>query len=215
MNAAHPPPKGLGASPLSPSFYVRYALKCTLYTVQYTVYFNYISLYNYINFIYRNDNTPWSLRKRTTTKMVMSKLESWSLGNACQNGHYKLHDVINVKIYFIYFHAIAEHNPLLLIINLSKFRRLAWWGQEGFVVGALPPPHPLATALCRCEHHPLKSKAGLSTTWLRSQIWLLGKIYLAPLRFILCNAFWLRRVKRVQRKYIKTIYCTMYIRDTL
>ena len=51
-------------------------------------------------------------------------------------------------------------------------------------------------------------RPGLSTTWLRSQIWLLGKIYLAPFRFTLCNAFWLRRVKRVQRKYIRTIYCT-------
>ena len=47
--------------------------------------------------------------------------------------------------------------------------------------------------------------------WLRSQIWLLGKIYLARLHFTLCNAFWLRRVKRVQRKYIRTIYCTVLV----
>ena len=30
-------------------------------------------------------------------------------------------------------------------------------------------------------------------------IWFLGKIYLVPLSFILCNAFWFRWVKRVQR----------------
>ena len=52
---------------------------------------------------------------------------------------------------------------------------------------------------------------GCPLLWLRSQIWLLGKIYLAPLHFTLCNAFWLRRVKRVQRKYIRTIYCTYVV----
>ena len=41
---------------------------------------------------------------------------------------------------------------------------------------------------------------GLSWPWLRSQIWLLGKIYLAPLRFTFCNAFWLRRVKSSRGK---------------
>ena len=45
--------------------------------------------------------------------------------------------------------------------------------------------------------------------WLRSQIWLIGKIYLTPLHFTLCNAFWLRRVKRVQRKSLER-YCTVY-----
>ena len=37
--------------------------------------------------------------------------------------------------------------------------------------------------------------------WLRSQIWLLGKINLAPLHFTLCNAFWLRRVKKSSTQF--------------
>ena len=54
-----------------------------------------------------------------------------------------------------------------------------------------------------------QNTAGLSRPWLRSQIWLLGKIYLGPLRFILCNAFWLRRVKRVQ--YIRRIRISTFL----
>ena len=67
--------------------------------------------------------------------------------------------------------------------------------------------------------HDKYSTTVLSTTWLRSQIWLNGKINLAPLHFTLCNAFWLRRLKKVQRKfftlerYTAVVYtCTMYIR---
>ena len=55
------------------------------------------------------------------------------------------------------------------------------------------------------------SSSGLSRPWLRSQIWLLDKIYLAPLRFILSNAFWLRRVKRVQRKYIRRMRISTFV----
>ena len=57
-------------------------------------------------------------------------------------------------------------------------------------------PPPQIFFLC----HELSVRQGCPLLWLRSQIWLLGKIYLAPLHFTLCNAFWLRRVKRVQRK---------------
>ena len=39
---------------------------------------------------------------------------------------------------------------------------------------------------------------GCPDHWFRNQIWFLGKIYLVPLSFILCNAFWFRWVKRVQ-----------------
>ena len=115
---------------------MRLSVHCTL--VQYTVQY---SILNYTLY------SVWSFRMRTLMKMLMSKLESLSLGKALLARM----AIITISIFITgqcentSLSAFKQSNNPLLIQILYKFRRLAGGGIRGGGIASLLPT--LATAL--------------------------------------------------------------------